>query len=59
MNISSPGGARVEQLFSPFLAEATVFVYTYDRFDAATLMHVMDTHKVTTFCAPPTVWRRR
>jgi acetyl-CoA synthetase len=34
-----------------------VFVYTYDRFDAATLMQVMDTHHVTTFCAPPTVWR--
>ena len=59
MNISSPGWGKHawSNFFSPFLAEATVFVYTYDRFDAATLMHVMDTHKVTTFCAPPTVWR--
>ncbi|GAA5025957.1 AMP-binding protein [Microbacterium fluvii] len=59
MNISSPGWGKHawSNFFSPFLAQATVFVYTYDRFDAATLMHVMDTHRVTTFCAPPTVWR--
>ncbi len=59
MNISSPGWGKHawSNFFAPFLAQATVFVYTYDRFDAATLMHVMDTHDVTTFCAPPTVWR--
>lgn len=59
MNISSPGWGKHawSNFFSPFLAQATVFVYTYDRFDASTLMQVMDTHKVTTFCAPPTVWR--
>ena len=59
MNISSPGWGKHawSNFFAPFLAEATVFVYTYDRFDAATLMQVMDTHQVTTFCAPPTVWR--
>lgn len=59
MNISSPGWGKHawSNFFSPFLAQATVFVYNYDRFDAATLMHVMDTHAVTTFCAPPTVWR--
>ncbi|MBS1697190.1 MAG: AMP-binding protein, partial [Actinobacteria bacterium] len=39
------------------LAEATVFVYNYDRFDANTLMSVMDRHHISTFCAPPTVWR--
>jgi acetyl-CoA synthetase len=34
-----------------------VFVFNYERFDAAALMKVMDAHEVTTFCAPPTVWR--
>ncbi|ALX65928.1 AMP-binding protein [Microbacterium sp. XT11] len=59
LNISSPGWAKHawSSFYSPFLAEATVFVYNYDRFDANTLMQVMDTHHVSTFCAPPTVWR--
>ncbi|WP_223623011.1 AMP-binding protein [Microbacterium sp. EST19A] len=59
LNISSPGWAKHawSSFFSPFLAEATVFVYNYDRFDANTLMQVMDRHHVSTFCAPPTVWR--
>nr|WP_314845209.1 AMP-binding protein [uncultured Microbacterium sp.] len=59
LNISSPGWAKHawSSFYSPFLAEATVFVYNYDRFDANTLMQVMDTHQVSTFCAPPTVWR--
>ncbi|MEV8249804.1 AMP-binding protein [Microbacterium sp. NPDC076768] len=59
LNISSPGWAKHawSSFYSPFLAEATVFVYNYDRFDPLTLMQVMDTHRVSTFCAPPTVWR--
>ncbi len=59
LNISSPGWGKHawSNFFSPFLAQATVFVFNYERFDAATLMKVMDTHQVTTFCAPPTVWR--
>ena len=59
LNISSPGWAKHawSSFYSPFLAEATVFVFNYDRFDAGVLMRVMDTHHVSTFCAPPTVWR--
>lgn len=59
LNISSPGWGKHawSNFFSPFLAQATVFVFNYDRFDAAALMQVMETHEVTTFCAPPTVWR--
>lgn len=59
LNISSPGWAKHawSSFYSPFLAEATVFVYNYGRFDANMLMQVMDTHHVSTFCAPPTVWR--
>ena len=59
LNISSPGWGKHawSNFYSPFLAQATAFVFNYDRFDAATLMEVMDAHRVTTFCAPPTVWR--
>ncbi|MEU7166173.1 AMP-binding protein [Streptomyces morookaense] len=59
LNISSPGWAKHawSNLFAPWNAEATVFVHNYTRFDAARLMAEMDRCGVTTFCAPPTVWR--
>ncbi|MFF5436213.1 AMP-binding protein [Streptomyces achromogenes] len=59
LNISSPGWAKHawSSLFAPWNAEATVFVVNYTRFDAGRLMAEMDRVGVTTFCAPPTVWR--
>ncbi|MFJ4785040.1 AMP-binding protein [Streptomyces sp. NPDC088794] len=59
LNISSPGWAKHawSNLFAPWNAEATVFIHNYTRFDPARLMSEMDRAGVTTFCAPPTVWR--
>jgi acetyl-CoA synthetase len=59
LNISSPGWAKHawSNFFAPWLAEATVFVYNYGRFDAPALLDQIRTEGVTTFCAPPTVWR--
>ncbi|MER7498164.1 AMP-binding protein [Streptomyces pharetrae] len=59
LNISSPGWAKHawSNLFAPWNAEATVFLLNYTRFDAARLLAEMDRVGVTTFCAPPTVWR--
>ena len=59
LNISSPGWAKHawSNLFAPWNAEATVFLYNYNRFDATALMAQMDRCGVTSFCAPPTVWR--
>nr|WP_231980648.1 AMP-binding protein [Tessaracoccus coleopterorum] len=39
------------------MAGATVYSYAYERFDAAGLLHELEERKVTTLCAPPTVWR--
>ncbi|SDW45426.1 acetyl-CoA synthetase [Amycolatopsis xylanica] len=59
LNISSPGWAKHawSNVFAPWNAEATVFLYNYTRFDAAALMAQMDRCGITSFCAPPTVWR--
>lgn len=59
LNISSPGWAKHawSNFFAPWLAEATVFVYNYGRFDASALIELIHREGVTTFCAPPTVWR--
>ncbi|QYN25810.1 AMP-binding protein [Amycolatopsis sp. DSM 110486] len=59
LNISSPGWAKHAWscFFAPWIAEATIFVYNYSRFDPAALLNQLRVRKVTTFCAPPTVWR--
>ncbi|MFB8078593.1 AMP-binding protein [Streptomyces sp. NPDC056013] len=59
LNISSPGWAKHawSNLFAPWNAEATVFIHNYTRFDPARLMDEMERNGVTSFCAPPTVWR--
>jgi len=59
LNISSPGWAKHawSNFFAPWLAQATVFVYNYQRFDAAALIRHLAAENVSTFCAPPTVWR--
>jgi acetyl-CoA synthetase len=59
LNVSSPGWAKHSwsNVFAPWNAGATVFLYNYTRFDAEKMLSVLATYGVTTFCAPPTVWR--
>lgn len=59
LNVASPGWGKHawSNFFAPWIAEACVFVYNYERFDARALMEQMDREGVTSFCAPPTVWR--
>ena len=58
-NVSSPGWAKHawSSCFAPWNAEATVFVPNQSRFNAKGLLEAITRAKVTTFCAPPTVWR--
>jgi len=58
-NISSPGWAKHAWscFFAPLIAEATIVVANYTRFDPAALLTILRREQVTTFCAPPTVWR--
>jgi acetyl-CoA synthetase len=59
LNISSPGWAKHAWscFFAPWIAQATIFVHNYSRFDAAALLGQIRRAGVNTFCAPPTVWR--
>ncbi len=59
LNLSSPGWAKHawSSLFAPWNAQATVLAYHYERFDAGALLEQLVRCRVTTFCAPPTVWR--
>jgi acetyl-CoA synthetase len=59
LNISSPGWAKHAWscFFAPWNAGACIFIYNYPRFNAKALLEVLANHRVTTLCAPPTVWR--
>lgn len=59
LNVSSPGWAKHawSNFFAPWLAEATIFLYNFTKFDPVALMDAMERDGVTSFCAPPTVWR--
>ncbi|MBQ6848675.1 MAG: AMP-binding protein [Clostridia bacterium] len=57
--ISDTGWAKAMwgKLYGQWLCEAATFVYDFDRFDAADILPMFAKHKITTFCAPPTMLR--
>ncbi len=59
LNVSSPGWAKHAWscVFAPWIAGATTCLFNYERFDARSMLDVLRDANVTTFCAPPTVWR--
>jgi acetyl-CoA synthetase len=59
LNISSPGWAKHawSNLYAPWNAQATILILNQSRFSAAGLLRALGDCGVSTFCAPPTVWR--
>ncbi len=57
--ISDTGWAKAMwgKLYGQWLAEAAIFVYDFDRFDAAQILPMFAKYSITTFCAPPTMLR--
>jgi acetyl-CoA synthetase len=59
LNISSPGWAKHAWscFFAPWNAGACIFIFNAARFNAKALLATLERHRVTSLCAPPTVWR--
>ncbi len=57
--ISDTGWAKSMwgKFYGQWLCEAALFVYDFDRFDAADILPMFAKHNITTFCAPPTMLR--
>ena len=57
--ISDTGWAKSSwgKLYGQWLCEAAVFVYDFDRFDAEKILPMFAKYNITTFCAPPTMYR--
>ncbi len=51
------GKALWGKLYGQWLCESCVFAYDFDKFDAADLLPLFAKYGITTFCAPPTMFR--
>lgn len=51
------GKAVWGKLYGQWIAGADVFVYDYDKFEPADILRVLADNRITSFCAPPTVFR--
>ncbi|MBQ7115563.1 MAG: AMP-binding protein [Clostridia bacterium] len=51
------GKALWGKLYGQWLCEGTVFVYDFERFDASKILPMFAKYNITTFCAPPTMYR--
>ena len=51
------GKALWGKLYGQWMCEAPIFTYDFDNFDAKEILHMIEKYKITTFCAPPTVYR--
>ena len=59
LTISDTGWAKSMwgKLYGQWLCEAAIFVYDFDRFDAEKILPMFAKYHITTFCAPPTMYR--
>ena len=51
------GKALWGKLYGQWLCEGAVFTYDFDRFDAEKILPMFAKYQITTFCAPPTMYR--
>ncbi len=58
-NISSPGWAKFawSSFFAPWNAGATAIIYNYQAFDPDKTLELIEKYKVTSLCAPLSVWK--
>jgi acetyl-CoA synthetase len=59
LTVADTGWAKAAwgKIYGQWICGSAVFVYDYDRFAPASLLDVISKYKVTSFCAPPTIYR--
>lgn len=59
LTVADTGWAKAAwgKIYGQWIMESALFVYDFDRFDAEELLTVIEKYNVTSFCAPPTVYR--
>ena len=51
------GKALWGKIYGQWLSEASIFTYDYDEFFAKEILAMIEKYRMTSFCAPPTVFR--
>ena len=59
LTVADTGWAKAAwgKIYGQWLSGSAVFVYDYDKFVPKALLEVIDRYGITTFCAPPTIYR--
>jgi acetyl-CoA synthetase len=59
LTVADTGWAKAAwgKIYGQWICGSAVFVYDYDHFVPAAMLEVITRHRVTTFCAPPTIYR--
>ena len=59
LTVSDTGWAKAMwgKLYGQWLCEAALFVYDFDTFNAKEILQMVEKYHITTFCAPPTMYR--
>ncbi len=59
MSVSDSGWAKFGwgKIYGQWICGAVIFAYDMDKFIPAKLLEVISKYKITTFCAPPTMYR--
>jgi acetyl-CoA synthetase len=59
LTVADTGWAKAAwgKIYGQWFCETGVFVYDYDRFIPTAMLGVISKYRLTTFCAPPTVYR--
>lgn len=59
LTVADTGWAKAMwgKIYGQWLSGASVFVYDYDKFVPSELLDVISRYKITSFCAPPTIYR--
>ena len=59
LSVADSGWAKCAwgKIYGQWIAGATIFVYDYDKFIPHEMLEVLEKYRITTFCAPPTIYR--
>lgn len=59
LTVADSGWAKATwgKMYGQWIAGASLFVYDHEKFTPADILHKIEQYKVTSFCAPPTIYR--
>jgi len=59
LTVADTGWAKTAwgKMYSQWLCGSAIFVYDHEKFNAKEMLHMIEKYKITTFCAPPTIYR--